>query len=82
MFFFRRDASLHTLYPAVHSRPKYIRDFFPLAKFELGGRRGENYIEQRSRIRQFYFLGNQAKNIKGILSRNMDRVFACSDFSP
>lgn len=53
--FFRRDASLHTLYPAVLSRPKYIRDFFPLAKFEIGGRRGENYIEQRSRIRQFYF---------------------------
>lgn len=32
--FFRGDALLHALYPALHSRPKYIKDFFPPAKFD------------------------------------------------
>lgn len=46
MGFFRGDALLRTLYPAIHSRPKYIRDFFPPLPnlIEIGGRRGENDI--------------------------------------
>lgn len=54
--FFRCDASLNTLYPAVHSNLNTLGTSSPLPNLiEIGGRRGENYIEPHNPIRQFYF---------------------------
>lgn len=52
----RDQGGAWTMHSPVHSRPKYVWDFFPTAKFDGDWRKErKDDIEQHSHIRLVYF---------------------------